>query len=62
MEKGPSGIDLEIRSLGPEGRGTIGALSQFLEMLKAAMRSYSSFEAVESYLWLFLKIRGHYCK
>jgi U3 small nucleolar RNA-associated protein 21 len=58
MEKGPSGIDLEIRSLGPEGRGTIGALSQFLEMLKAAMRSYSSFEAVESYLWLFLKIHG----
>jgi U3 small nucleolar RNA-associated protein 21 len=58
MEKGPSGIDLEIRSLGPEGGGTIGALSQFLEMLKAGMRSNSSFEAVESYLGLFLKIHG----
>jgi len=58
MEKGPSAIDLEIRSLGPEGGGTVGALSQFLEMLKVGLKSNASFEAVESYLGLFLKIHG----
>jgi len=58
MEKGPSAIDLEIRSLGPEGGGTLGALAQFLEMLKVGLKSNASFEAVESYLGLFLKIHG----
>jgi len=58
MEKGPSAIDLEIRSLGPEGGGTLGALGQFLNMLKVGLKSNSSFEAVESYLGLFLKIYG----
>jgi len=58
MEKGPSAIDLEIRSLGPEGGGTLGALGQFLNMLKVGLKSNSSFEAVESYLGLFLKIHG----
>jgi len=58
MEKGPSAIDLEIRSLGPEGGGTVGALRQFLMMLKVGLNSNTSFEALESYLGLFLKIHG----
>jgi len=58
MEKGPSAIDLEIRSLGPDGGGTLGALRQFLEMVKVGLGSNLSFEAVESYLGLFLKIHG----
>jgi len=58
MEKGPSAIDLEIRSVGPEGGGTIGSLCQFLEMLKVGLETNSNFEALESYLGLFMKVHG----
>ena len=58
MEKGPSAIDIEVRSLGPEGGGTISALCQFLEMIKVGLRSNSHFEALQSYLSLFLKVHG----
>merc|ERR1719239_488814 len=58
MEKGPSAIDIEVRSLGPEGGGTISALCQFLEMIKVGLRSNTNFEALQSYLSLFLKVHG----
>ena len=32
--------------------------SQFLDMLKAGIRSNASFEAVQAYLGLFLKVHG----
>ena len=58
MEKGPSAIDIEVRSLGLEGGGTISALCQFLEMIKVGLRSNTNFEALQSYLSLFLKVHG----
>ena len=58
LEKGPSALDIEIRSLGPEGGGTIIALRQFLEMIKVGIRSNTNFEALQSYLSLFLKVHG----
>ena len=58
LEKGPSALDIEIRSLGPEGGGTIGTLSQFLSMLEVGFRHNSNFEALQSYLSLFLKLHG----
>ena len=58
MEKGPSAIDLEIRSLSPEGGGSVSLMCQFLDMLKAGIRSNASFEAVQAYLGLFLKVHG----
>jgi len=58
LEKGPSAIDIEVRSLGPEGGGTISALCQFLEMIKAGIQSNTNFEALQSYLSLFLRVHG----
>jgi len=58
MEKGPSAIDMEIRSLSPEGGGSVSLMCQFLDMLKAAIRSNANFEAVQAYLGLFLKVHG----
>ena len=58
LEKGPSALDIEIRSLGPEGGGTLDSLSQFLSMLQVGFRQNTNFEALQSYLSLFLKIHA----
>merc|ERR1711884_778037 len=58
LEKGPSALDIEIRSLGPEGGGTLDSLSQFLSMLQVGFRHNTNFEALQSYLSLFLKIHA----
>jgi U3 small nucleolar RNA-associated protein 21 len=55
LELGPSALELEVRCLGPEGGGTIGLMVQFLHMVKAAL---ANFEAVQSYLGLFLRVHG----
>ena len=58
MEKGPSAIDMEMRSLSPDGGGSLALMAQFLDMLKAGMESNENFEAVQAYLGLFLKLHG----
>ena len=58
MEKGPSAIDIEIRSLGPEGGGTLASLEKFMQMLKIGMKSNRNYEALEAYCGLFLKVHG----
>merc|ERR1712025_15231 len=58
LAKGPSAIDLEIRSLGPEGGGTLGLLLQFLKMILTGLDTNLNFEVLEAWLGLFLKIHG----
>jgi len=58
LEKGPSAIDLEVRSLGPEGGGTLGLLLQFLKMLTAGLETNLNFEILEAWLGLFIKVHG----
>ena len=58
IEKGPSAIDLEIRSLSLEGGGSVSLMCQFLDILKVGIESNANFEAVQAYLGLFLKVHG----
>jgi U3 small nucleolar RNA-associated protein 21 len=53
---GPSNIDLEIRSLSPEGGGSIEAMEQFLKFCSHVLNSRNNFELVNAYLGLFLKV------
>lgn len=34
LELGPSAIDLELRSLAPEGGGSLGLMESFLKMIR----------------------------
>jgi len=56
LEKGPSAIDIEIRSLGVEGGGSLVLMDQFLEMMLDQLVRRSNFEAVNAHLGLFLKV------
>jgi len=58
LEKGPSAVDIEVRSLGPEGGGSIDLMSIFLEMLENQLSRNINFEAVHAHLGLFIKIHG----
>ena len=58
LEKGPSALDIEVRSLGPEGGGTLDTLAQFLNMASVGFNHNNNFEALQSYLSLFLKIHS----
>ena len=35
LELGPSALDLEIRSLAPEGGGSLGLMESFLRMIRS---------------------------
>ena len=58
LEKGPSAIDIEVRSLGPEGGGTLDLMSNFLTMIQNGFSDNRNFEVLQSYLSLFLKIHA----
>ena len=53
---GPSAIDGEFRSLGPEGGGSLDQLVNFMKFLLDGLRKREDFELVEAYLGLFLKV------
>jgi len=55
---GPSALDLEVRCLAPEGGGTLSLMLQFLKMIRAGLEGNGSFEAVQAYLGLFLRVHG----
>lgn len=55
-ELGPSAIDVEIRSLSPEGGGSIEAMEQFLMFCNHVLESKKCFELVNAYLGLFIKV------
>lgn len=58
LDKGPSAVDIEIRSLGPEGGGSLSLLSGFLQMLQTGFDDNRNFEMLQSYFSLFLKVHG----
>jgi len=58
LSLGPSALDLEVRSLGVEGGGTLGLMEQFLNMISVGLKGKRNFEALQSYLGLFLKVHG----
>lgn len=60
IEMGPSGIEVEIRSLDPDIGGSEDLLLKFLEMIKFALDRNMYFEAVQGYLSLFLKLHAEY--
>merc|ERR1719350_2731549 len=51
-------VDFEIRSLAPEGGGSLGLMESFLQMIRLELKTGRNFEAVQSYLGLFLKMHG----
>ena len=53
---GPSAVDTEIRSLSPHIGGSTHLLSQFLTAASTVLETRRSYEAVQAYLGLFLKI------
>ena len=41
LELGPSALDLEIRSLAPEGGGSLGLMESFLKMIRRVLNNSS---------------------
>ncbi|EEZ98071.1 WD repeat-containing protein 36 [Tribolium castaneum] len=55
---GPSMIDFEIKSLAPEGGGSVEVMLQFLKSVEFMLKSNKDFELAEAYLGVFLKSHG----
>lgn len=55
---GPSMIEFEIKSLAPEGGGTVALMLQFLKCIEFMLQSNKDFELAQAYLGLFLKVHG----
>ena len=52
----PVAVDSELRSLGPEGGGSVEQLAGFMRFLLERLRTRRDFELTEAYLGLFLKV------
>ena len=52
----PSGLDSELRSLGPDGGGSEALLGRFLRLLQAVTATRTDFELTQAYLGLFMKV------
>ena len=55
-ELGPAAIDLELRSLAPEGGGSHDLMNQFLEFICECLETNRDFELLQAYLGAFLKV------
>ncbi|XP_030049327.1 WD repeat-containing protein 36 [Microcaecilia unicolor] len=55
-EMGPSSIETELRSLAPEGGGSIEAMLSFLKLIGSMLKTKRDFELAQAYLALFLKL------
>ena len=53
---GPSALDGECSSLGPEGGGSLEQLANFMRFLLSGLKRKENFELVEAYLSLFMKV------
>jgi len=53
---GPSAIDVELRSLGPEGGGSEEMLHHMMQLLLSQLKTGKDFELVQAYMSLFLKV------
>jgi U3 small nucleolar RNA-associated protein 21 len=56
-ELGPSAVDAELRSLGPEGGGSVELMYNFLTFINEMLKTNKDFELIQAYLGLFLKVR-----
>ncbi|XP_063909551.1 WD repeat-containing protein 36 [Zophobas morio] len=54
----PSMIDFEVKSLAPEGGGSVEVMLQFLKCIEFMLKSNRDFELAEAYLGVFLKSHG----
>lgn len=54
-ELGPSRVDFEIKSLHPDGGGSVTLMRQFLRLVQRMLDSNENFELAQSYLGVFLK-------
>ncbi|XP_051875459.1 WD repeat-containing protein 36 isoform X2 [Pristis pectinata] len=52
---GPSNIDIELRSLAPEGGGSLNVMQSFLQMISCMLSTKRDFELAQAYLALYLK-------
>lgn len=57
QKMGPSRLDAEIRSLGPEGGGSAELLQHFLLFITHALRTHRNYELLQAWLALCLKVR-----
>ncbi|XP_060525873.1 WD repeat-containing protein 36 [Cylas formicarius] len=57
-EFGPSTVDFEIKSLAPEGGGSVEIMLQFMRIIEHMLKSNKDFELAEAYLGTFLKSHG----
>ncbi|XP_036165773.1 WD repeat-containing protein 36 isoform X2 [Myotis myotis] len=55
-ELGPSAIETELRSLSPEGGGSVEVMQSFLKMIGMMLARKRDFELAQAYLALFLKL------
>uniref|UniRef100_A0A4W3JTU3 WD repeat domain 36 n=1 Tax=Callorhinchus milii TaxID=7868 RepID=A0A4W3JTU3_CALMI len=55
-EMGPSGIDIELRGLAPEGGGSLDVMQSFLRVISCMLGTKRDFELAQAYLALFLKL------
>ncbi|XP_069127390.1 WD repeat-containing protein 36-like [Argopecten irradians] len=55
---GPSAIDIEVRSLEPDGGGSLELMSCFLSFICYVLTSRRDFELANAYLGLFLQVHG----
>ncbi|ESO94510.1 hypothetical protein LOTGIDRAFT_215492 [Lottia gigantea] len=57
-ELGPSRIEVEIRSLVPEGGGSVDIMVQFVKFINYILSTNKNFEIAQAYLGLFLKLHA----
>ncbi|CAH1267292.1 WDR36 [Branchiostoma lanceolatum] len=55
---GPSAVDMEIRSLAPEGGGSVALMEEFLKFLHDVFTTRQDFELAQAWTGLFLKVHG----
>lgn len=56
---GPSMIDFEIKSLSPEGLGSVDVMLQFLKCIEYMFGTNRNFELAQAYLGVFIKAHGN---
>lgn len=57
---GPLTVDFEVKSLAPEGGGSVKVMLQFLKLIEVMLKSFRDFELAQGYLGVFLKHHGRF--
>lgn len=58
MNLGPSMIDFEVKSIHPDGGGSIAVMLQFMKMVEFMFNTNVNFELAQTFLGIFLKSHG----